>query len=253
MVNRCAEAKRQTKHGPYVENVAALFSTVALFAITSYTIVEATGILLDHSNNEASIGMEVDMRYVLGFGIVGILFDSICLTCFYLNNRMHRCAHEADACTDADLVQQQGNTNIMPLELAALSSSANRKSTENMLNLKHVSDSSSSSTFSEEEEVAAEEATGLLNMRSALTHSAGDLLRSTATIVSGSVALVRGADSTVIDAVCAIAFSIVIALGGCGVVVTMCRRAKLALCRSGDSKNGDGPKNTTVPKQTPVA
>ena len=121
---------------------------VALFAITAYTFATAFQVL--SSGSKSSV--QVNMKYVLAFGIIGFMFDSISLTCFYLNERAHM-------------------KNASQRKKKGLSSSVGMGYTDN-----------------------EDDDDSRLNMRSALMHAGGDLMRSTATIVSGSIALLGHTD-----------------------------------------------------------
>lgn len=225
-VNQYAESKRGTKNGKNIEFAAVVLSTLALFGITAFTMFAATkrlqtrgpgGTNLSEANEKETA---VDMRYVLAFGCAGILFDAISLTCFYLNSRVHQTAADTDhlrpcsklECKFTDDVRININPTISgskTFNKAASSellvNSQDRHCT--IRGCRHIKEVDNS-----------EENSGRLNMRSALVHSAGDLLRSSATIIASAVSLLGHTDPEVTDAACAIGFSIVIALGGVSVL-----------------------------------
>merc|ERR1719379_2234683 len=61
------------------------------------SVSSISGIRGSSNGTSRSSGGGVDMRYVLAFGIAGILFDCVSLSCFYPNDRGHCHPHLADS------------------------------------------------------------------------------------------------------------------------------------------------------------
>jgi len=244
MINRYAESQRGTEGGVLIEFVAAATSVVALFCITTVTIMQATKrIVAIKSDNDSTASLGgVDMRYVLAFGILGIVFDSLSLTCFYFNDRGHEAAKKAAATrcydVDIDLIESQLDT-MQKISSSDRIGLGHSSSSEELVKTPPLTRQLSSERADE----------GRLNMRSALTHSVGDLLRSSATIVSAVVSLVGNVDPAFADAVCAIVFSILIGFGGIHVAKDLWqKRTKL-----GTYQRRSAQSNGKLPRVLPVA
>jgi Co/Zn/Cd efflux system component len=173
LVGLYAESKRlDPKRGKAIELMAVIFSLVALFSVSSYVVLESVTALKELGDEE------VDMRVVLTFACIGLLFDAIEVSLF-VSNLSHEHEHEHE--------QVSGNSSLDKSFLLDSEGSSVERS--------NVSD-------------------GKLNMRAAFLHVGGDTLRSTSTLVTSLAVIIGGFNSREADAYCALIICVTLFVGG---------------------------------------